>query len=211
MINTIFRHPGTEHIPLRFTQGQCKLREGEGSQRRDSSAGDCTDPERSEGECGLRMTAQTEFRNSPIISRMFKYILFIFFLTGINFVYTALAEENTAQGVIIRPQIKYKSSQLRDPFQSYLIKEEKSKAGQEQGADNLVKPKLDLNLLEVQGIIWGGKIPQSIINNKVLAIGDSINGAEILSIDKSGITLNFAGEILNLSAPGQGVASKKIE
>lgn len=145
-----------------------------------------------------------------MISRMFKYILFIFLLTGINFVYTALAEENTAQGVIIRPQIKYKSSQLRDPFQSYLIKEDKDQGVQAQDEGNLVKPTIDLNLLEVQGIIWGCKIPQAIINNKVLAIGDSINGAEILSIDKGGITLNFAGEILNLSAPGQGVASKKL-
>lgn len=142
---------------------------------------------------------------------MFKYILFIFFLAGINFVYTALAEENTAQGVIIRPQIKYKSSQLRDPFQSYLIKEEKDRGVEAQGEGNLVKPKIDLSLLEVQGIIWGGKLPQAIINGKVLAIGDSINGAEILSIDKGGITLNFAGEILNLSAPGQGAASKKLE
>jgi len=65
--NTIFRHPDTEHI--RFAQ--CKLREGEGSyQRRDSSAGACTDPERSEGECGLRMTAKTEFRNSPIVGQV---------------------------------------------------------------------------------------------------------------------------------------------
>ena len=53
--NTIFRHP----------------ERSEGSyQRRDSSAGACTDPERSEGECGLRMTAKTEFRNSPIVGQV---------------------------------------------------------------------------------------------------------------------------------------------
>jgi len=64
--NTIFRHPFTSFRAGSDPDLERSEREGEGSyQRRDSSAGACTDPERSEGECGLRMTAQTEFRNSP--------------------------------------------------------------------------------------------------------------------------------------------------
>jgi len=61
--NAIFCHPFTlfragsdpEHIPLRFTQGQCKLREGEGSRHRRDSA-----------PFGLRMTKSWAFRNTPL-------------------------------------------------------------------------------------------------------------------------------------------------
>jgi hypothetical protein len=142
-------------------------------------------------------------------SRAFKYILFTFFLTGMNFVYIALAQENVSPGVIVRPELKYKSGQLRDPFQSYLQKEETKPSVQGQGVSNLVQPKINLDTLVVQGIIWGGKIPQAIINNKVLAVGDLIEGAKILSIDKGGIALDLSGEIINLSAPGKNTISEK--
>ncbi|MDP2831350.1 MAG: hypothetical protein Q8O02_03795, partial [Candidatus Omnitrophota bacterium] len=72
-----------------------------------------------------------------------------------------------------------------------------------------IKPKLDLGKLEVQGIIWGVKIPQVIINNTVLTIGDLIEDAEVLSIEKKGIVLSFNGAIYDLAAPGQGSVIKK--
>jgi len=139
-----------------------------------------------------------------MMKRLSSYLLLVFSLAAaINFGFIALAQENTADEIIIRPQIKYKSGQLRDPFAPVMVKEEKKESLQKQGTAELNRPKIDLNILNVQGIIWGTKLPQAIINHKVLAAGDLIEGAEILRIDKKGVTLSFAGETFNLPAPGQ--------
>ncbi len=139
-----------------------------------------------------------------MMKRLYNYILLVFFLAAvINFGFIALAQENTVDEIITRPQIKYKSGQLRDPFVSAMAKAEKNQDLQKQAATELNQPKINLSALAVQGIIWGTKMTQAIINDKVLVAGDSIDGAEILSIDKKGITLSFAGEIVHLSAPGQ--------
>ncbi len=139
-----------------------------------------------------------------MMKRLASYILLVFSLVAvINFGFIALAQENTVDEIITRPQIKYKSGQLRDPFVSVMVKEEKRQDSQKQGAAELNQPKINLSALEVQGVIWGAKMPQAIINNKVLVAGDSIDGAEILSIDKKGVTLSFAGEVVHLAAPGQ--------
>jgi hypothetical protein len=143
-----------------------------------------------------------------MMSRTCKYILFVFFLiTAIGQKFIVLAEEAATDLIIARPTVQYESSKMRDPFRSYLIEE----VPKEVPAENaeLAKPKLDLNKLQVQGVIWGVKAPQAIINNKVLKIGDLIEGAEILSIEKKGITLSFNGEISDLSAPGQVPVIKK--
>lgn len=124
----------------------------------------------------------------------------MFILGGlINFCYFVLAQENKVDEIIARPTVEYRSGQLRDPFKTLIISEKQS--GQEVAGTQ--QPKLDLTKFNVQGIIWGGKIPQAIINNQVLGINDLIVGAKILKIDQEGITLNFAGEIFELAAPGK--------
>lgn len=144
------------------------------------------------------------------MSRVCKYILFVFFLiTAIDLISMAVAEDAVAEGVIARPVMEYKSDKLRDPFKRYLVKEEPRALPQEN--IDLTKPELDLSKLKVQGIIWGAKIPQAIINDKVLTIGDLIEGAEILSIDKKGITLSFNGAVLDLAAPGQNLVQAKVD
>lgn len=143
-----------------------------------------------------------------MMNRAFKYILIMSILSGINFFHTVLAEVNSTAALISRPQVEYKSRQLRDPFQSYLTKD-KATLSQPQEASNLAQPKINLDALEVQGIIWGGKMPQAIINNKVLVVGDLVDGFPISSIDKGGVSLNVAGEIIDLSAPGHRDTSKK--
>lgn len=120
----------------------------------------------------------------------------------LNFSLVVLAQENWTDEIIVRPQIKYKSGSLRDPFVSVVTKIETKEIYDNQGAIALEQPKVDLDKLVVQGIIWGGKMPQAIINNKVLMVGDFIEEVEILSIDKKGIMLNSGQEIVNLSAPG---------
>ncbi len=106
--------------------------------------------------------------------------------------------------------IEYTSGDLRDPFGDlFQLAEEKAKKEKESQIiqnplENIVpdKPLPSLDNFKVQGVIWGGKFPQAIINNKVLGVGDSIEGVEIVEIDKKGITLNFAGRTATLAAPG---------
>ncbi|MCX5669031.1 MAG: hypothetical protein NTX89_02790 [Candidatus Omnitrophica bacterium] len=164
-------------------------------------------------------------------NRSGKLILFVFFLSAaIDLKFIALAEEttidgkitrieqkfitageaNTVEGIIARPVMEYESDKLRDPFERYLVKEVPKELPQE--ITDSAKPKLDLSKLKVQGIIWGVKTPQAIINAKVLTVGDLIEGAKILKIEKKGVTLGFNGEIFDLAVPGQSsVQAEEIQ
>ena len=125
---------------------------------------------------------------------------FGFFLAGITGSNVLAAEEAVGSGAITRPVMEYKAAKLRDPFKNCLSEEKPEPVAVETPV--VEKPQLDLSKLTVQGIIWGVKIPQAIINGMILTIGDKIEGAEILSIEKKGITLSYGGGIFDLSSPG---------
>lgn len=142
--------------------------------------------------------------------RIPSFILFITILAGgLNLECVALAQEDVADVVVERPQIKYKSSLLRDPFSTYLVKELKTEVSSPVGKELLATPGIDLDSLKVQGIVWGGEMPQAIINNEVLSVGDVINGAKIISIDKKGINFDSSGEVVSLSVPGVNSEAKQ--
>lgn len=146
-----------------------------------------------------------------MMKRAIKYILLIFLLTVVvNFNNIALTDEVVADELIKRPKVEYKSGQLRDPFQEFIVKDKnKEDLTLAQEEENSMGPDAILEKLQIQGMIWGGKFSQAIINDKVLTVGDSIEGAQILSIDKQGVTLGFAGGVTNLLPPGQGNVIKK--
>ncbi len=91
---------------------------------------------------------------------------------------------------IVRPNVEYKAQGLRNPFeQPALVSEPDNVEG-----GIIIKPEAgELAQLTVQGIIWGGNLPQAIINNKVVKVGDVLEGAEIVDINKEGVTVLFAG------------------
>jgi len=105
--------------------------------------------------------------------------------------------------VIVRPRVEYKAGDLKDPFQRY--KEEEIPPGAQQEGPGLSTPPS----LTVQGIIWGGRFPQAIINNKVVKVEDTIEGARVISIDKEGINLLFEGMQYNLPSPAAGARPPK--
>ncbi|HTY45082.1 MAG TPA: hypothetical protein VMD52_03710 [Patescibacteria group bacterium] len=45
--------------------------------------------------------------------------------------------------------------------------------------------------LVVEGIVWESKIPQAIINNRIFNVGDTIEGAKIVEINKKGVTVFY--------------------
>jgi hypothetical protein len=135
-------------------------------------------------------------------NQAFKSILFILVIPGVLFLNRAArAEEKNAVKLINRPVMEYNSDKLRDPFKTYMVKEEPVLDPQ---ANNLpVKLDFDTSKLQLQGVVWGVKKPQAIINDKVVSVGDLIEGAEIVNIDKKGVTLDFNGRMVDLTAPGQ--------
>ena len=118
-----------------------------------------------------------------------------------------IAEESTvAPETILRPKIEYKAETLRDPFQGPITKEavggDRIKA---ESGEGKAPP------LKVQGVIWGGSLSQAIINNKVVTIGDDIEGAKIIYIDRQGITVIFEGKQYRLLSPGVGDTSGEAQ
>ena len=137
-----------------------------------------------------------------ITTAVFILSLFIANVFAIEEIFKALGLEKTAQPeVIVRPNVEYKAEGLRDPFQGPIRKE----TGEEPGKITETPPPS----LTVQGIIWGGRFPQAIINNKVVKVGDTIEGVRITDINKDGITIFYEDRQYNLSSPAAGAVPKK--
>lgn len=109
--------------------------------------------------------------------------------------------------IIERPSVEYNAEGLRDPFDVLIAKPiipESSQSKENTDIQEGTPP-----LLTVQGIIWGGMFPQAIINNKVVKVGDTVQEAQIISIEKDGITVLFKDKQFYLSSPGTEQTSKK--
>lgn len=104
----------------------------------------------------------------------------------------AAAKEESAN------KVEYTADQESDPF-----KPEQEAGGKSEAA---VKPQQEkpLPVLTVQGIVWGGVFPQAIINNKIVRIGDTIEGARVVDITKSGVIIFFNEREYPISPLGLG-------
>lgn len=135
------------------------------------------------------------------IRMKFTLIMLYLYFTSIIFTQVSFAQEG--QEAITR-QLDYNAYDFRDPFESYLPKETVQELSQEerelmeQEAEKQGKP---LPAFNIQGIIWGGKLKQAIINNRVLKIGDEIEGAKIVAIEKEGITFLYDKQEHQVPAP----------
>jgi len=136
-------------------------------------------------------------------------IFLIIFIGMVIFLKTAEAQEATTKGASeeankeakkIANKVEYKSEKLRDPFQ-----EEKMEIKVESQKPMEAKP---LPKLDVEGVVWGSSLPQAIINNKVVRIGDTIADASIIAIDKKGVTVLFGNQQYNLTASSLGSPDK---
>ena len=99
------------------------------------------------------------------------------------------------------PQVQYNASDLRDPFQSWMVKEQPPQqqrpAGSAEPEAVFAPPTLD-----VQGVFWGGSFPQAIINNTIVREGDSVQNVKILNITKGTIKLQYANREFSIATPG---------
>jgi len=125
---------------------------------------------------------------------------------AVSRIYEQHTKEEQPVEFITRPEVEYVGTK-RDPFEKAIIHKDKEVAHSQSEDDSSSRSLIDS--LSVQGLIWGGNFPQAIINNKVYKVGDTIQGATISTIDKSGVTLSLGGKKYILSSVSAGSAAKK--
>jgi hypothetical protein len=103
--------------------------------------------------------------------------------------------------------LAYKADGLKDPFRAR-IKKSDQPVMEEKKEEKVDKP---LPLLTIEGIIWGGKFPQAIVNGQVARVGDSImagtanagDNVRIDAISRDGITVFFNNRTYEVSSPAK--------
>jgi len=99
-----------------------------------------------------------------------------------------------------------KDENVRDPFAAVLPQKEIVYNSTE------VKPfegGVRLPDFSVQGLVWGVDKPQAIIDNKVLNVGDEIEGAKVIEITKEGVKINYMDKIFLIKPEINKETSKK--
>ena len=110
-----------------------------------------------------------------------------------------LAQPPTQPAPVRSEKVEYKAEDLDDPFGEQEVKEP---VKEEKVAAGPPPP------LTIQGLVWGGRFPQAIMNNKVLRVGDTIEGVRIVDINKEGVVLYFDGQQYNITSPGVMLTSR---
>jgi len=106
------------------------------------------------------------------------------------------------------PEINYSSENLKDPFKDYLpVKPVKKEPEKRLMGD--VKREIKLPGIDLQGVIWQGRIPQVIIDNNILTIGDKIKGAEIVEISREGATFLYKGVSFVVPSPAKELEKER--
>jgi hypothetical protein len=106
----------------------------------------------------------------------------------------------------------YTAGELRDPFISLLPEppHDTQTAGAAAPAapgPNSAPATRAPPTLRVEGVVWGGAAPSAIIDGTVYRLGESVQSMRIVSIDREGVTVDYAGDRLLYPpvsvAPGQ--------
>lgn len=120
------------------------------------------------------------------------FVFIIIFAGWVMILARAQAEEAKAPGgAKAAVKIEYSAEDLRDPFQMEKIEIKEEPQGP-------VEPR-PLPVMQVKGVVWGGSHPQAIVNNKVVGIGDTIEGVRIADISNSQVVVLFDNRKYNLS------------
>ena len=114
-----------------------------------------------------------------------KIIFCLGFLAVVSLILTYSLSSNPASSRKEAAQkVEYTSGNLRDPFESPF----------EMGEQIQKETIVGLPQLQVQGMIWGSAMPQAIVNNMIVKIGEIVDGAEILDIRKEGVYVLYEGK-----------------
>ena len=113
------------------------------------------------------------------------------------------AQEQAApvdKNAILRPRVEFPGELVKDPFMSVLpgVHKENPEVAEVKEEDIVLPIDID-----IQGLIWGGKNPLVIINNKVYKVNDSIDEVKIVDIRKEGAEVIYKGKTFILPAPSK--------
>lgn len=103
-------------------------------------------------------------------------------------------EKSGSREIIDIPEVEYTAEGMRNPFQGYIEQTEVIRA--DSTAEEVVLPSFN-----IQGVVWGGDVPQAIINDKVVKVGDVLSDAKIIEISKNGVTVVFHDRRYNIMSP----------
>jgi len=117
------------------------------------------------------------------------------------------AAEDKPAGIALPVGVKYSAEKLRDPFEPYVKKKEPMLSTQQLTKQEDFKPPS----MTIQGISWGGRYPQAIVNNKVVRVGDTVSDAVVVEIRRDGIVFSFKNRQFGVMAPALDPASQKTK
>ncbi len=99
--------------------------------------------------------------------------------------------------------VAYEVDEARDPLANLLLVKKASPAplsptptSDGSGAFAPVVPPTPT----VQGLMWGGRRPQAVIDGKIYTVGETVQGVTIVAIDKTGVTGEFQGQPVRWTA-----------
>lgn len=104
-----------------------------------------------------------------------------------------------AETISIR-KVNFSPLGLRDPFIS-VLPEKRAREELKVPEATIVEAMVSPPDISIQGIVWGGKFPQVIINGQVMKEGQVLPGPAaitILSIKAKEVSVLFRGKIFNL-------------
>jgi len=114
---------------------------------------------------------------------------------------------NPAPPAADQAALTYKAEGLKDPFRARIRKNEQPVVETKKD-EKVDKP---LPNVTIEGIMWGGKFPQVIVNGQVAKAGDTIvvggpnaeDKVRVETINKDGITVSFNNRTYDVLSPTQ--------
>ena len=141
------------------------------------------------------------------MKRLILNIAIVVSLVSGSWIASSFAEENAAEVNLVLDESYLNNYEVRNPFQSRLPEKpqvvepeelgQQAAALQQQVPEPVVIPPTPPTLT-LTGLVWNTNRPQAIINGQVLDQGDTIDGAQIVSIQKTGVELVFAGTNMSI-------------
>lgn len=126
----------------------------------------------------------------------FIFLFFVFCLPGGIFGRAGSLFLVYADDEAIAPQVSYTAKEYLSPFKLALPEKIEQAQPIYPVLDNIEAPPV----FELQGIVWGGRYPQAIINNSVVKAGGRIGGAEVLAINKDKVELLYQDKVIIISS-----------
>jgi hypothetical protein len=106
-------------------------------------------------------------------------------------------EKDEADLITLKPGASYTAGNLRDPFTNPVQADVWLQAGE----FDPNAPEVPLPAMKVQGIFWGGDFPLAIINDRIVKVGEKIEGAQIISIEKDLVKVFFSNKQFVIYSP----------